>query len=175
MKGLLKNAAMVMSTASILAVSATMAAAQDAPQKGTDASYVGGGISAGVTHDGQPGNSATFGGNIQGRLAIPNVPISARGAVLFSSETSAIMPIVSYDIPVANNVNVYVGGGYSFVERDGKSTPLGNRNAPVVTVGGEAHLGSNIVVYGDGKWGINAYQNSQGDALSFQAGMGYRF
>jgi len=37
----------------------------------------------------------------------------------FNNETSAIMPMVSYDVPVTNNANVYLVG-YSFVEEDGK-------------------------------------------------------
>lgn len=175
MKGFIKNISLAISTASILAVSGTIASAQMVDKPGTDASYIGAGVSAGVTHDTQPGSAATVGGNIQGRFAIPNLPVSARGAILFSNETSAIMPIVSYDIPVGRDINVYVGGGYSFVESNGKKTPLGDKDAPVVTVGGEAQIGSSLVVYGDSKWGIDAYQNGRGDALSFQAGVGYRF
>jgi hypothetical protein len=147
------------------------------PLKGTKADYIGAGVSAGVTNGGSAtgGDAATFGGNIQGRLTTQKAPVSVRGAVLFSDETSAIMPIVTYDVPVAKNTNVYVGGGYSFVEKQGKPTPLGNKNAPVVTVGAESQLGHNLVVYGDTKWGVNAYKNSPADAVSFQAGAGFQF
>ncbi len=143
--------------------------------RGTDASYVGVGVSAGLTNGGQGDDAAILGGNVQGRAPIPNAPVSLRGAVQFSDETSAIMPMASYDIPVAQNANVYVGGGYSFVEDNGQRTPIGNRNAPVVVVGAEAALGSNVVAYGDAKWGINAYENSSADALSVQGGVGMRF
>jgi hypothetical protein len=155
-------------------LSAGMASAKPA---GTNASYVGGGVAAGVTNGGSAagGDAATFGGNIQGRLAAPNVPVSARGAVLFSDDTSAIMPMVSYDVPVTNNANVYVGAGYSFVESQGQPTPLGNQSAPVVTVGAEAQLGQNIVIYGDTKLGINAYRDSSASAVSVQAGAGFKF
>jgi len=140
-----------------------------------DGSYIGAGVSAGVTNGGQNGDAATFGGNIQGRFAVPNAPVSVRGAVLFSGENAAIMPMVSYDIPIAKNANIYAGAGYSFVEKDGKPTPLGNKSAAVLTAGAEAGITNNIVVYGDAKWGIDAYRNSKADALSFQAGLGYRF
>jgi len=140
-----------------------------------DGSYIGAGIAAGVTNGGQNGDAATFGGNIQGRFAVPNTPVSVRGAVLFSGENAAIMPMVSYDIPVANNANIYAGAGYSFVEKDGKPTPLGNKSAAVLTAGAEAGLTKDIVIYGDAKWGIDAYRNSNADAVSFQAGLGYRF
>ncbi|HBB31409.1 MAG TPA: hypothetical protein DDZ80_07520 [Cyanobacteria bacterium UBA8803] len=142
---------------------------------GTKANYIGAGLSAGVTNGGQSGDAANWGGNIQGRVTTSKAPVSLRGAVLFNDDNTAIMPIVSYDIPVTNNANVYVGAGYSFVEDEGQPTPLGNSNAPVVTVGAEAQLGQNLVVYGDTKVGIEAYENSSASAVSFQAGAGVRF
>ncbi|MGB0564039.1 MAG: outer membrane beta-barrel protein [Spirulinaceae cyanobacterium] len=151
------------------------ASAQAQPERGTDATYIGAGISAGVTNGGQEGDAANLGGNIQGRHQIENTPVSVRGAILFGEETSAIIPMVSYDIPVAQNTNIYVGTGYSFVETEGQPSPLGNDNAVMFTVGAETQIGEKIIVYGDGKWGIDAYQNSPADALSLQGGVGYRF
>jgi hypothetical protein len=145
------------------------------PKKGTDADYIGAGVAAGVTNGGQNGDAATFGGNIQGRLTTSKAPVSVRGSVIFSDETSAIMPMVTYDLPVAKNTNIYAGGGYSFVESNGKPTPVGNQNAPVVTLGAESQVGQNLVIYGDTKVGINAYQDSSGSAVSFQAGAGFKF
>jgi hypothetical protein len=142
---------------------------------GTDANYIGAGISAGVTDGGQGNDGATFGGNIQGRYAIPKSPLSLRGAVLFSDQTSAIIPLVSYDLPITNNANAYLGVGYSFVEHDGKPTPLGNTDAVVIALGGEAQLAKRLMVYADTKLGINAYQNSSASAFSIQTGLGYRF
>lgn len=172
---------LAISTLSVLAISPIVllgesASAQPVNQpRGFDGSYVGAGISAGVTNGGQDGDAATFGGNIQGRVAIPNAPVSVRGAVLFSDETSAIMPILSYDVPVGRNANVYVGAGYSFVESNGNPTPLGNQDGVVVTAGAEAAVARNVVVYGDAKLGVNAYENSPASAVSVQAGVGYRF
>ena len=148
------------------------------PSKGTDATYIGGGVSAGATSGGQGNDGATVGGNIQGRLAVPGVPVSARGAVLFTDKNSTVMPILTYDVPIAKNTNAYVGGGYQFVQHESASTgstPLGNKNAPVVTAGVETQVGQNFVLYGDAKVGINAYQNSPASAASFQAGAGLRF
>ncbi len=136
--------------------------------EGTDANYIGAGVAAGVTNGGQDGDAATFGGNIQGRITTSKAPVSLRGAVLFSDDNSAIMPIVTYDVPVTNNANIYVGAGYSFVETEGQPTPLGNSNA-------EAQFGQNVVVYGDTKIGIEAYENSSASAVSFQGGAGIRF
>lgn len=140
-----------------------------------NSSYIGAGYSAGVTSGGTPNSSAVDGGNIQGRVAIPGVPISVRGSVLFTQSNSAVIPYLTYDIPVANNVNIYTGAGYSFVQKEGQRTPIGNRDAFVVTAGAEAGITPRIVGYGDVKWGVDAYKNSTADSLSFQAGLGYRF
>jgi len=143
---------------------------------GTNASYLGAGISVGVTNGGNPGSDddAKFGGNVQGRLAIPNTPLSARGAVLFTDKSVALMPMLSYDVPVTNNANVYLGAGYSFVTNDA-TTPLGNKDAVVLTTGVEAQVSRNIVVYGDAKLGIDAYKDSPAQAVSLQTGIAYRF
>ncbi len=157
---------------------ARKASAQSASQPtGTNASYLGGGISAGVTNGGSPiyDDDAQFGGNVQGRFAIPNTPISARGALLFGGDTVAVMPMLSYDVPVTNNANVYLGAGYSFVGDKGESTPLGNKNAPVLTAGVESQITDKIVLYGDAKLGIDAYEDSSNSAVSLQAGAAYRF
>ena len=143
---------------------------------GTNASYLGAGISVGVTNGGNSGNDddAQFGGNVQGRFAIPNTPLSARGAVLFTDKSAALMPMISYDVPVTNNANIYLGAGYSFVTNDG-TTPLGNKDAVVIATGVEAQMSKNIVVYGDAKLGIDAYRDSSGEAVSLQTGVAYRF
>lgn len=159
-------------TASSLLLGSQVASAQPA---GMDGSYVGAGLAAGVTDGGSDDDGSTFGGNIQGRLNVPRVPLSLRGSVLFSDDTSAIMPILSYDVPVSNNANIYAGAGYSFVEEDGQSTPLGNQDAFVLTTGVESEVVRNIVLYGDVKLGLDAYQDSSNPAVSFQLGAGYRF
>lgn len=176
MRRFLKNSVTISAlTALVAAPIFLFASAASATPTGTNASYIGGGIAAGVTNGGKQGDAATLGGNIQGRLAIPNTPLSARAAILFSSETSAIMPIVSYDLPITNNSNVYLGAGYSFVEAKGKPTPLGNKDAVVLTTGIETQVNKYVVLYSDAKLGINAYEDSPASAVSFQAGAAYRF
>lgn len=140
--------------------------------KGMDGTYVGGGVAVGVTES--EGESSSFGGNIQGRFDVPRLPLSLRGSVLFNGDTSAIMPLVSYDIGVAPNTNLYVGGGYSFVEDNEKISPLGSQDSVVLTVGAETAVQRNIVLYGDAKLGVDAYQEA-GSAVSLQLGAAYRF
>jgi hypothetical protein len=148
----------------------------NAQTRGLQGSYVGAGIGAGVTDDGREGGDGeTVGGHVQGRVAVPNTPVSVRAAVLFGGEAAAIMPMLTFDIPIANNTNLYLGGGYSFVTLNGKSTQLGNQDSVVLTTGVETGIGRNVVVYGDVKWGIDAYEDSSKDAVSLQLGAGYRF
>lgn len=148
---------------------------QSIQEKGMTGSYVGAGVSAGVTNGGQNNDAATFGGNVQGRLAIPRSQVSVRGAALFGGDSTAIMPMLTLDAPIAKNTNVYLGGGYSFQTNEGYASQLGNKNTPVVTLGAESEVARNIVVYGDAKWGIDAYKDSSADAVSLQTGVGYRF
>lgn len=172
MKNVLKSLAvgsvMTAAIAAPMLLSAGSASAQPLVG-GMSGSYLGGGISAGVTEDG------TFGGNVQGRFDVPIAPVSVRGAALFSDDGVALMPIVTYDLPIAPRTNLYVGGGYSFVTEEGANTPLGNQNAPVLTAGAETAVTRNIAVYGDAKVGFDAYQDSNDAAVSLQLGAAYRF
>ncbi|MBE9054386.1 porin family protein [Nostocales cyanobacterium LEGE 11386] len=174
---LAKIAASAFAVASVV-LSAGIASAQttaNIPPKGLTGSYIGAGVGAGVTDGGRQNDAATFGGNVQGRYALPNAPVSLRGAVLFGGDSTAIMPMLTYDAPIAKNTNVYFGGGYSFQTDEGKASQLGNQNTPVVTLGVESEVAKNVVIYGDAKWGIDAYKDSNADAISLQTGLGYRF
>ncbi len=171
-KSLVALSALVATAIAPVVLSANRASAEPT---GTNANYVGVGVAAGITNGGQDNDAANFGGNIQGRFTTDKAPVSLRGAILFSGDNTAIIPMVSYDVPITNNANVYVGAGYSFTEKNGQATPLGNTDAPVVTVGAEAQLGQNVVIYGDTKVGINAYENSSASAISIQAGAGVKF
>jgi hypothetical protein len=177
MKFSLKSALIAILTAASIAPALVFAGSASAQPKGTNANYIGAGPSFGLTNGGSTtgGDAATLGGNIQGRLTTPVQGVSVRGAIDFSDETSAITPMVSYDVPIAKNTNAYIMGGYSFVESSGKPTPQGNQNAPVVGIGVESQVGNNVVVYGNTKLGINAYQNSPASAVNVGVGAGFMF
>ncbi|TAF16926.1 MAG: hypothetical protein EAZ76_06550 [Nostocales cyanobacterium] len=177
MNRLLKSLVTISALSSLVITPAFLSVGKAAAetQKGTDASYIGAGVAAGVTNGGKSGDAATFGGNITGRLKVGNTPFSARGNVLWSDETSAIIPEISVDVPIANKTNVFVTGGYSFVESDGKPTPLGNRDSVVVGAGVESEVTKNFLVYTNAKVGLGAYQNSDASAVSINGGIGYRF
>ncbi|HTL90113.1 MAG TPA: outer membrane beta-barrel protein [Leptolyngbya sp.] len=141
-----------------------------------DGSYVGAGVGGVVTDGGQSNNDdRAFGGNIQGRFAVPNTPVSVRGSVLFNGDNSAIVPTITYDLPVAKNTNVYAGAGYGFVQKDGQNSLIGNKDSAVLTAGVESEVAKGVVVYSDAKYGINAYQGSGAGSLSLVGGVGLRF
>ncbi len=119
--------------------------------------------------------SESAGSQFQGRLDLPNTPISVRGAVFLGDNTNAVLPMLSYDLPVTNNANVYAGAGYALVKTPGEATPLGDRNGVVLTTGAEAAISEGLVIYGDAKLGINTGRDDGNLPVKLQVGAGYRF
>ncbi|WP_341528467.1 outer membrane beta-barrel protein [Nostoc sp. UHCC 0302] len=182
MKSLIKNPKIALLTGMLsLGITGTMTfsfvkSAVAAPvSQGMTGNYIGVGIAPGVTSGGHHEEAAQLGGDIQGRVTIPNTPVSVRGSFLFDDKTTATIPTITYDIPVAKNTNLYAGAGYSFIGTKGDDTPIGNRNSVVLDSGVETALNKNVIAFGDAKYGLNAYENSDADAVSFQFGVGYRF
>ncbi len=140
-----------------------------------DHSYIGAGLSGSVTRGGGNDEGHTFGGNVQGRFAVPNAPVSARGSVLFNGNNAAIIPTLTYDLPLTERTNLYAGAGYSFVVDHDRTSQLGNRNTPVLTAGVESRVGDRVVVYSDVKYGIKAYESNDAGAVSLQGGVGFEF
>jgi hypothetical protein len=152
----------------------TAGSASAAPVR-NDRSYVGAGLSGGVTRGDAEGEGRTVGGNVQGRFAVPNAPVSVRGSVLFNSRNTAIIPTLTYDVPLNNRTNLYAGAGYSFAGNNDRTSPLGNRNAPVLTAGVESRVSNGVVLYSDLKYGINAYESNRAGAVALQGGIGFEF
>jgi opacity protein-like surface antigen len=122
-----------------LATLVSMQSASAAPARFTG-SYVGGGVTGGVLESGLSNGDRTFGGNINARIALPNVPVSVRGNVQFANTNSAIIPTLTYDQGINSKTNVYAGAGYSFVQNQGQTSPIGNRNAVVLNREGPGGL-----------------------------------
>ena len=162
-------------TAAIVNLSVSSASAAPIPDKGMTRSYVGAGLAGSVTNGGTGSDGLNFGGNVQGRVAIPNAPVSVRGTVLFNGNNSAVIPTLTYDIPVAKGTNVYAGVGGAFVQNQGVNSPIGTRNSVVLNAGVETQVAKGIVIYTDAKLGINAYQGSPASALGLSGGVGIQF
>lgn len=177
MKNIFKSLVTISALSSLIIAPILLNAGQASAEtkKGTDASYVGAGVAVGVTDGGLNNNSNNFGGNLTGRLKLGNTPFSARGNVIWNDQTSAIIPEVSLDVPIANRTNAFVTGGYSFVEKNGSATPIGNRDAVVLGAGVESEVAKNFLIYTNAKVGLRSYQNDGASAVSINGGIGYRF
>ena len=175
MKLSLKTVALTTLAATAAIVNFSVSSASAAPDKGMTKGYVGAGLAGSVTNGGTGSDGLTFGGNVQGRVAIPNTPVSVRGTVLFNGNNSALIPTLTYDIPVAKGTNVYAGVGGAFVQNQGVNSPIGTRNSVVLNAGVETQVAKGIVVYTDAKLGINAYQGSPASALGLSGGVGIQF
>jgi len=127
-------------------------------------------ISPGQRSHGASEENAT---TVDTRYDLPNLPISVRSALSIGGEVRAIEPTLSWDVPIAERTNVYVGGGYTLTDNPGVVTPLGDRNSPVVTAGVETGLVGDAIVYGTAKWRLN--RDRDASAINLQMGAGYRF
>jgi hypothetical protein len=176
MKRSLKTIALTTLAATAATVSLSVSGASANPVgMGMDKGYVGIGAAGSVTNGGTGSDGLNFGGNVQGRVVIPNTPVSVRGTVLFNGNNSAIVPTVTYDIPVAKGMNVYAGVGGAFVQNKGVNSPIGTRDSVVLNAGVETQVAKGVVVYTDAKLGLNAYQNSPASALGLSGGVGIQF
>jgi hypothetical protein len=137
----------------------------------TPGSYLGAGVSL-TTDKGNPDDNV--GANIAGRYKFDNAPVSLRTSVLLGNGGTAIVPTISYDLPVGERTNLYVGAGGSFVANDG-STLLGDRNAYVVQPGVEVSLNKNTLLYSNAVVAINSFESGAGTTASFQGGVGFQF
>ena len=176
MKRFIKSCLTVSALSSLLIAPVVLSAGSASAQpRGFDDTYVGGGIGGQVTNGGQENDAANVGGNIQGRLKIKNTPISARTKVLWNNDATAINPEVSADLGIAKNTNVYGAVGFSFVEQDGKSTPLGNNDSVTASVGVESQVKKGIVVYSNATVSLDGFENTSAMPVNVGGGVGFTF
>lgn len=110
--------------------------------------------------------------HFQTRIDVRELPVSLRGAVVLGDEIEAVMPGVTYDLPVGNDANIYAGAGYAIV-RPGAQTVLGDRDGLVLTTGVEASINERVILYGN----IRLHPTNVGnqDPIRLQFGLGHRF
>lgn len=119
-----------------------------------------------------PGQTTAPDTQFHGRLDLPNSPISLRGTLILNQDIEAVMPSLTYDLPLGNSANVYAGAGYAIV-RPGAQTPLGDRDGVVITTGVEAAVGRRVVVYGDVRYRPGPAAATEN--MQMQLGIGHRF
>ncbi|CAN1211155.1 porin family protein [Tumidithrix helvetica PCC 7403] len=132
-------------------------------------SYLG----AGVSLNALATTPSALGANITGRLKFDNSPISLRSTVLFGNGGTSVTPTVSYDLPVGDRTNVYLGAGGSF-NLNNNNTLTGNRQSFVIQPGAEISLSKQVLLYGNAIVPISG--STIGSAgTSVQGGVGFQF
>lgn len=135
-------------------------------------SYIGVGPAFGIT-EGDEGDREV-GGVIAVRYKILEAPISLRIQAFILGDAAAVVPTVSYDVPLNWQTDVYIGAGYAFSGGDDPS-PVGNRNGFAIQPGIDYALPfSNTVIFGNAVIAFDAYRDG-GTAVSVQGGVGLRF
>lgn len=165
LKSLLPAVGLVPLVTACLALAAPPASAQAAY-----GSYVGvGGGFGAIRRDGERQNSAL----IALRYKVLQVPISLRAQAFLMGEGVAVVPTVSYDIPLNWQTDTYVGAGVSFA---GGDTPVGDKTGFAIQPGIDYSLpNSRLVVFGNAIIAFDAYREQGGTAFSLQGGLGLRF
>ncbi|BAW95860.1 hypothetical protein NIES970_07740 [[Synechococcus] sp. NIES-970] len=137
-------------------------------------SYLGAGASVGVGADWN-GEGHQLGAVLAARYKFLRSPISLRTQAFISSGSTAIVPTISYDMPLSWQLDAYVGAGYSFATGD-KPSPVGDSNSLVIQPGLDYALpNSNTVIFTNAVWALDAYKGENSSALSLQGGLGLRF
>ena len=137
-------------------------------------SYVGIGPSFGLTEGGSTEGRKNA-GVLAVRYKLLEVPVSLRAQALLFNDTTAVVPTVSYDVPLNWQTDVYIGAGYSF-SNGGAPSPVGNKNAFAIQPGIDYSVpNSNMVIFGNAIIAFDAYRQSGGTAASIQGGVGLRF
>jgi len=155
-----------------IAIGLALATPSPARAQAAYGSYIGIGPSIGVTSGGA-GEDSEIAANIAFRYKFLKVPVSARAQVLIGNGT-AVVPTVSYDIPVNWRTDVYVGFGAAL--NASGNTPVGDQAAFAIQPGVDYALpNSDAVLFGNAIIAFNAYRNGGGTAASLQAGVGLRF
>jgi len=175
--GLLKRVAIALGST---ALTVATIAAQPLPAAAQAAygSYVGIGGSFGLTSgDSAFGEDSSSGAVIAARYKLLRAPVSIRAQALISDRT-AIVPTVSYDIPLNWQTDVYIGAGASLMlggdQED--TSPVGNQSSFVLQPGIDHTLpNSNLVLFGNAIFAFDGYQAGGNAAVSIQGGVGLRF
>jgi hypothetical protein len=136
-------------------------------------SYIGVGANLGVSDSGN-GEGSSAGGVINIRYKFLEAPFSLRSQALIGSN-QAIVPTISYDIPLNWQADAYLGAGIVFAAGD-EPTPVGNKTGLALQPGIDYALpNSKAVIFGNAIIAPNAYQDGGGTAISVQGGIGWRF
>lgn len=136
-------------------------------------SYVGLGAGFGLT-EGSADEDREASGVVAIRYRLLEAPLSLRAQAFVLSDSWALVPTVSYDIPLSWQTHAYVGAGVSIVGDDGTS-PVGSKTGFAIQPGIDHMVPrSNMVIFGNAVIAFDAYEDGDA-AASLQGGVGLRF
>lgn len=168
----LQTALGLISTVAVVSIVVANATATSVQAQAAYGSYIGVGGAIGVTEGGGEGRKIS--GVVAGRYKLLEAPISLRGQVFIGSGV-ALVPTVSYDIPINWQTDAYVGIGAA-IPVSGGVTPVGDKTGFAIQPGIDYSLpNSNMVIFGNAVISFDAYKNTRGTAATLQGGVGLRF
>ena len=169
-----KNLSALSLTSALLAGMLPLATAKPAQAQAAYGSYIGVGIAFSPTEDAN-GDGEDFQGVISGRYRLLRTPISIRAQAFLLGDSSAIVPTVSFDVPLSWQTDVYLGAGMAFTSGD-EPTVVGDTTSFVLQPGVDFVLPrSNLVLFGNAVIAFDAYRDGDDIAASFQGGVGIQF
>ncbi|NEP57303.1 MAG: hypothetical protein F6K31_09795 [Symploca sp. SIO2G7] len=158
---------------SLAGITAVAFTTEPASAQAAYGSYVGVGPTIGITEDDQ-GEGQQVGGVIAVRYKLLEYPVSFRTQGLIGSGI-AVVPTVSYDVPLNWQTDVYLGAGVAFADGDSPS-PVGDQTSFVLQPGIDHVLpNTNTVLFGNAIIAFDAYRDGGGTAFSLQGGVGLQF
>lgn len=147
-------------------------ASQPASAQPAYGSYVGIGPGFGITKD-DDGDGQQLSAVVAARYKLLELPISLR-AQAFIGSSFAVVPTVSYDIPLNWQTDAYLGAGVSLAGAG--ISPVGDKISFALQPGIDYMIpNSNTAVFGNAVIAFDAYRDGGGPALAIQGGVGLRF
>lgn len=136
-------------------------------------SYIGVGVTYGATEDSND-QGEQVGGVVKVRYKFLEAPLSLRVQSLVGAGT-AIVPTVSYDLPLNWQTDAYLGAGVSFATGESPS-PVGDQTSFAIQPGVDFMIpNGNTVLFGNAIVAFDAYREGSGTAFSLQGGVGLQF
>ena len=137
-------------------------------------SYLGAGVAFGVSNQSAINEDSNTSGFFSVRYKFLRAPVSLRTQVLIGGNGVAVVPTVSYDIPLSWQADAYIGAGASIVRGD--KTPIGNKGSFVIQPGIDYALpNTSLSLFTNAIISFDGYRSNNGTAASIQAGAGLRF
>lgn len=150
-----------------------LSATQPAIAQAAYGSYIGIGPSLSLTEN-SAGEGRQVGGVVSIRYKFLKLPVSLRTQALIGANT-AVVPTVSYDLPLNWQTDAYLGAGVVFAGGN-TPTPVGNQTSFALQPGIDFVVpNSNTVIFGNAVIAFDAYSNGGGNAVSIQGGIGLKF